>query len=239
MTNNDTPSLPMMKNLCRDIEGAPACPIGIECLSTEMLVHVLECGAGIDCGRTYSFMWRTTTAFLLTSKQMANAVCVWRSTVHTLNFLPEFCTIFDKTPCVTRRDQAKYLAFHASIVKVLKASGESDIENKRCTQVQSVFFYHVIKTIVKRFSHVDTLCLSYEHDDLDSVLSLTPLLKTLDVTNMSYCFLDQHIPTVCLYLPHLTSLIISSNASVNNHSVALLSKKYEGKLTLERQAPTS
>jgi F-box/leucine-rich repeat protein 2/20 len=58
-------------------------------LSTDLLVHILN----VD--RSYAFTWRATSALLLSSKEMADAVSMWRSTVQVVDFLPTWTNARD------------------------------------------------------------------------------------------------------------------------------------------------
>ena len=208
--------------------GAP-----IERLAQVILVHILECGKCRD-GATYAFMWRTTTALALSSKQMTQAVREWRSTISTMNFLPHYRMIFiddddDPLPLPPTPESNERRTFFLHNVKqfLIHKLGDDVVEDDDVTELKHKYYVELRKTIARAFPNVETLVLErypFGSELCEPIVSLMPQLKKLDIRETSY-FRSRDARLIWERLPHLVSLSVAS-ANINDNHVVVISKNY-------------
>ena len=162
-----------------------------------MLADVL--GMAIDSSM-YECMWLKMTSLLLMSKHMAQAVCLWRAHVRTLNFLPVYDHLF-----ITR----------------VKDNEEKEFKARK------VLLAHVRTTIARHFPNADTLVFTISHnfdvDELKSITSVLPHLKNLDlgfVRNL----VRKELQAICSYLPRLQYLKLYSH-DLDEECLFMLAKR--------------
>ena len=190
-------------------------PIGMECLSKDLILHVLESG-----DTSYSFRWYATTALLLSSKQMAEVVTTWRLSVRTLDFLPKWERVF------------KHRGGRGGGLKDVKGGADAHDDELRNTRkiferhfpymdtnllpvddLKKLFFHYVWKTMITKFPNVLTLQIpkaDMSDDELGNIVSLIPRLKVLDLGPMQRKLTKRAASIICAHLPKLTELTLRS-----------------------------
>jgi hypothetical protein len=144
-------------------------------------------------------MWVVTTALMLSSTQMADAVAEWRLTVRTLNFLPKWDRVF--------RNDDRY---------------QVDSDKRQAK------FAHLTTTIARKFPNVETLVINdYWLTDsmLETLLSYTPRVRKLDLGHIQHKLTKHSIRIICTSVPHLEFLKLCSN-QLDNTCMATLFDKY-------------
>ena len=187
----------------------------IECLSPEILVYMLDCGADTS----YSFMWRATTAFLLCSKQLRHVVATWRLTVHTLDFLPAWNQNFNGM-----NDKSMQ---HVHLIKTMIATFPNVatvLLHKACPMTDRVFSLVMLPNPGLKKLDLGYFRHKLGDDTMEALSTRFPNLTYLRIC--AHVVDDVHVATLAAKKWNLDALLLSKSSEVTDRGLRFICKAY-------------